>query len=90
MQAKRIPPTFDNPELWKIYADPNKSPKNVAQVSQTISQKYGHLLPLRSGWMEVQGALVPELQRVYAGQISAVQAMKEIAPKVQEILDRTN
>ncbi len=90
MQAKRIPPTFDNPELWKIYADPNKSPRMVAEVTKLISQNYGHLLPLRSGWLEVQGILLPQLQRVYAGQISAAQAMKEIAPKIQEILDRTN
>lgn len=90
MQAKRIPPTFDNPELWKIYADPTKSPKMVVQVSKAIADRYGHTLPLRSGWMEIQGLLLPQLQRVYSGQINAAQAMKEIAPKINEVLKRNN
>ena len=90
MQAKRMPPCVDDPELWKIYADPNKSPHNVAEVSKIVASKYGHALPLRSGWMEIQGLVIPQLQRVYAGQISAKQAMDEIAPKVQEVINRTN
>ncbi len=89
MQAKRMPPTFDDPELWKIYADPTKSPKMVAEITKIIAKDYGHALPLRTGWMEVLGLLLPQLQRVYAGQVTAEQAMNEIAPKVQEVLDRT-
>lgn len=90
MQAKRMPPCVDDPALWKIYADPNKSPRNIAEVSKIVASKYGHALPLRPGWMEIQGLLIPQLQRVYAGQISAKQALDEIAPKIQEIMDRTN
>jgi multiple sugar transport system substrate-binding protein len=89
MQAKRIPPAFDDQKLWNIYSDPNKYPKTITQVSQLISKKYSHLLPLRTGWMEVQGILLPQLQQVYAGQINAKQAMESIAPRVQEVLNRT-
>lgn len=89
MQAKRMPPTVDNPELWKIYADPSKSPRKIAEVTQACASKYGHSLPLRSGWLEVQGLLNPELQKVFAGQISAEAGMKEIAPKIEEVLKRT-
>jgi multiple sugar transport system substrate-binding protein len=88
-QAKRVPPAFDTQKLWELYCDPNKYPKNIFPVTQKIVKSTSHLLPLRTGWMEVSGMVNPQLQRVYAGQVTAEQAMKEIAPKVQAILDRT-
>jgi multiple sugar transport system substrate-binding protein len=88
MQAKRIPPTFDDANLWKIYADPTKSPREVAPVSKLIAKSYGHVYPLRTGWLEIQSELLPQLQRVYSGQLSAAQAMKDIAPKIQAIMSR--
>jgi multiple sugar transport system substrate-binding protein len=88
-QAKRVPPAVDDPKLWELYCDPNRYPKNIFQVTQKIVKSTSHLLPLRTGWMEVSGLVNPQLQRVYAGQLSAEQAMKEIAPKVQAILNRT-
>lgn len=90
MHAKRMPPTFDNPELWKMYADTTKSPKMVVEVTKAIANHYAHTLPLRSGWMEIQGLLLPQLQRVYSGQIDAARGMKEIAPKITEVLKRNN
>ncbi len=90
MKAKRVPPSIDDAELWKLYADPNKYPKNVSESVKTISSaKYSHPLPLRTGWLEVQGLLIPELQKVFSGQISAQAAMKGAAPKIKEILTRT-
>ncbi|HBF39326.1 MAG TPA: hypothetical protein DDW50_18655 [Firmicutes bacterium] len=89
MQARRMPPTVDNPELWKIFADPTKSPRKIAEVTQVCASKYGHALPLRTGWLEIQGLLNPEIQMVFAGQKSASEAMKEIAPKVNEVMERT-
>ncbi len=90
MKSKRVPPSIDDPKLWQLYVDPDKYPKNVAQSAQTIaSAKYSHPLPLRAGWLEVQGALIPELQKVFSGQITAQAAMKGIAPKIKEILTRT-
>ncbi len=90
MKAKRVPPSIDSQDLWKLYADPSKSPKLVVETSKTVATKYGRALPLRPGWNEIQGLLTPQLQRVFAGQVSAEQAMKEIAPKIQETMDRTN
>jgi multiple sugar transport system substrate-binding protein len=88
MQAKRIPPTFDDANLWKMYADPTKSPKKVVAVSKIIAKSYGHLFPLRPGWMEIQSELMPQLQRIFSGQLGAAQAMKKVAPKIQAIMDR--
>jgi multiple sugar transport system substrate-binding protein len=88
MKAQRVPPSIDDPELWKLYANPAKSPKMVVEVSKTIAAKYGHPLPLRTGWIEIQSILIPELQRIYSGQTTAEQAMKAIAPKIQEVMDR--
>ena len=90
MKAQRVPPSISDPELWKLYADPNKYPKNLAESVQIIaSDKHSHPLPLRSGWIEVHGTLVPEFQKVFSGQITAQAAMKGIAPKIKEILTRT-
>jgi multiple sugar transport system substrate-binding protein len=88
-QAKRVPPAVDDPKLWELYCDPNKYPKNIFQVTQKIVKSNSHLLPLRPGWMEVSGIVTPQLQRVYSGQLTAEQAMKEIAPKVKAVLERT-
>lgn len=89
MQANRIPPTFNIPELWEIFADPNKHPHNIVEMTQLIAEQYAHLLPLRPGWNEFMGIIEPELQRIFAGQVGAQQAMDRIAPRVQEVLDRT-
>ncbi len=90
MEAKRMPPTVDNPDLWKIYADPTKSPRKIAEVTQACASKYGHVLPLRPGWLEIQGLLTPQLQKVFAGQLPAATVLKEITPKVEEIMRRTD
>ncbi len=90
MKAKRVPPSIDSQELWSLYADPNKSPKMVIETSKAVAAKYGHPLPLRAGWNEIQGLIVVQLQRVFSGQLSAKQAMNDIAPKVQEVINRTD
>ncbi len=90
MKAKRVPPSIDDQKLWEAYADPTKSPKNVVAVAKAVASKYGHTLPLRVGWNEIQGLLIPQLQRVFAGQTTAEQAMKDLAPRVKDVLDRTS
>jgi len=89
MQANRIPPTFNIPELWEIFADPSKHPFNIVEMTQLIAEQYAHLLPLRPGWNEFMGIIEPELQRIFAGQVRAQEALDRIAPRVQEVLDRT-
>jgi ABC-type sugar transport system, periplasmic component len=89
MQAKRMPPTMDNSKYWGLYADTTKYPKFVEANSKAISKSYGHNLPLRAGWLEVEQVVKPALQLVFTGDKTADVAMKEIAPKAQAVLDRT-
>lgn len=88
MQAKRMPPNIDEPALWALYADSTKSPKNVMAMTKEINAKYGHLLPLVPTWSEVQGLVMPQMQKVYAGSVDAATAMKEIEAQVNTILAR--
>ena len=74
--------------LWDVYFDPNKYPKNIKEVTNLISEKYGHRYQNRSGWNEIKGLIEPQLQKIFSGKLSAQEAMNEIAPKVQEVLDR--
>ncbi|NLG83622.1 MAG: sugar ABC transporter substrate-binding protein [Firmicutes bacterium] len=87
-KAKRVPPAADLPELWNLYVDSTKPPKNIQEVTQAISAKYGRILPLRAGWTEIQGILKPALQKIWAGQASAAQAIKEVKPRILEVLSR--
>lgn len=86
MQAKRMPPNMDDAALWALYADTSKSPKNVMAMTKEINTKYGRLLPLVPTWSEIQGVVMPQIQKVYAGAVDAATAMKEIEPKVNAIL----
>lgn len=89
MKAHRIPPTIDDPKYWAMYADPNKYPKLIAQNTKLISDKYGRLLPLRAGWLEIQQLTTPVLESVFLGQKSAEQGMKDLAPQVAAVLKKT-
>jgi multiple sugar transport system substrate-binding protein len=89
MKAKRMPPTMDSSVYWGLYADATKFPKMVEANSKAISKSYGHKLPLRAGWLEVEQLVKPALQLVFTGDKTAEAAMKEIAPKVQAVMDRT-
>ncbi len=89
MQAKRMPPTMDSAKYWGLYADTTKYPKLVEANSKAISKFYGHKLPLRAGWLEVEQIVRPALQLVLTGDKTAEVAMKEIASKAQAVLDRT-
>jgi multiple sugar transport system substrate-binding protein len=89
MQAKRMPPTMDNPKYWALYVDASKYPKLIETNTKAISKTYGRKLPLRAGWLEVEEAVRPSLQLIFTGDQSASDAMKAIAGRVQAILDRT-
>jgi multiple sugar transport system substrate-binding protein len=88
MRAKRMPPTIDDQRYWELYADPTLYPRNVEANSKIIAETYGRLLPLTGGWLEVENLVVPELQGIIAGAISAEEAMLGIAADAQEVLDR--
>ena len=89
MQAKRIPPCIDDPKYWEMYADPDKYPKMIEENSRRIADVYGHNLPIRPGWLEVQQLVVPAYQQIFLGEMSAGDAMDAIAVKAQAVLDRT-
>ncbi len=88
MQARRMAPTFDRQELWGIYADPDLYPRRVEEASKLIADRYGRLLPLRVGWLEVESLVIPELQGILSGDVSAQEAMDGIAADAQAVLDR--
>lgn len=88
MKAKRMPPTFDEQKYWDLYVDATKPPKAIKEVTQEISTKYGRVLPLRTGWMEIQTLIMGALQKVTAGQVNTNSALKEIEPKVTAILNK--
>lgn len=87
MKAKRMPPTGDDPEMWELYSA-GGAVQNVPEIVKLVNRKYAHTLPLVAGWTEIESTIVPQLQRIFSGQITAEAGMKEIAPKVQSILDR--
>ena len=89
MRARRIPPTIDDQRYWALYADPNRYPRQVEANSKIIAERYGRLLPLRAGWLEIESLVMPEVQGVVSGAISAQAAMDRIAPAVQQVMDRT-
>jgi multiple sugar transport system substrate-binding protein len=88
MKAKRIPPTFDDEKLWSLYADATKPPKDIVPICKEIAAKYGHLLPLRKGWLEVQTLYLQAMQKVFADEATASAALAEVAPKIQAVLDK--
>ena len=89
MNAKRMPPCIDDEKYWAMYADPAKYPRMIEQNSREIAATYGHNLPIRPGWLEVNQLVASAYQQIFLGEKSAQAAMDEIAPKVQAVLDRT-
>jgi multiple sugar transport system substrate-binding protein len=88
MRAKRMSPSIAEQRYWDLYADPTKYPRSVEENFKVIAEEYGRLLPLTGGWLEVENLVVPELQGVLSGAVTAQQAMDRIADDAQEALDR--
>ncbi len=89
VRARRVPPSVMDAQLWALYADPNKSPRRIAEVTQAISEGFGRRLPLRPGWGDVESLVLPELEAVALGEKTARQALEALAPRAQQILDST-
>ncbi|HEY8498741.1 MAG TPA: sugar ABC transporter substrate-binding protein [Limnochordales bacterium] len=87
VRARRVPPSVDDPNLWRLYADPTKPPRRIAEVTQAIAQRYGRRMPLRPGWGDIDSLLSPELQAVALGEKTAKQALDALAARAQQILD---
>ncbi|WP_369018674.1 sugar ABC transporter substrate-binding protein [Thermatribacter velox] len=89
-KAKRIPPTSKIPELWDLYLDPTKPPRKIKEITQLISSTYGRTLPLRKGWLEIEGVLIPALQKTWSAGIEAKTAITEVKAEIEEIMKSKN
>jgi multiple sugar transport system substrate-binding protein len=89
-KAKRVPPSIDDDKYWDYYLDVNSYPKNIKEVTKLIFTKNGRLAQVRRGYLEMEQLLTPVFQNVMLGNATAERAMKDVAPRVQAILDKSN
>ena len=89
--ARRIPPSLNNDDtLWDLYLDSTKYPFKIKEVTDLINSTYGHQLPLRAGYSEIDANTVPIFQKIMTGAVTAQQGLDELGVKVEEIIARTN
>jgi multiple sugar transport system substrate-binding protein len=89
-KAKRVPPSIVGDKYWDYYLDPNMYPQNIKEVTNIIFTTNGNLAPIRRGYLELEQLLTPVIQNVLLGNVTAERAMKDITPRAQAILDKTN
>jgi multiple sugar transport system substrate-binding protein len=90
MQAKRVPPSIDDPKYWDLYLDADKYPRNIKEVTGLIFEKYGNLASVRRGYLELEQLITPVMQNILLGQVSAEKGIKDISGRAQAILDKSN
>ena len=90
MNAKRVPPSIKGDEYWDMYLNAGEYPTNIKDVTNLVFEKYGNLAPVRRGYLEMEQTLTPIVQEIMLGNTTAEVSMKEISPKIQAILDKTN
>jgi multiple sugar transport system substrate-binding protein len=88
MKAKRVPPSIDNNKYWDLYFDPSLYPKNIKEVTDLIFTRYGRLAQIRKGYLELEQTITPVIQNIMLGNVTAEQGLKEVAPRVQAILEK--
>lgn len=86
--AKRMPPTMTDPSLWTLYLDAGKYPMRIQEVSSLIIERKGHVLPLRSGYSEIEQEAMTAVSQAILGNKTALQAFQDIRPKVETIIRR--
>jgi multiple sugar transport system substrate-binding protein len=89
-KAKRVPPSIDDDKYWDYYLDANSYPKNIKEVTKLIFTTNGRLAQVRRGYLEMEQTLTPVFQNVMLGNATAERALKDVAPRVQAILDKSN
>lgn len=91
IQARRMPPMLLNDDtLWDQFLTPGKYPQDIQKVTEQIATIYGHKLPLRKSYSEIETSLTPVFQSIMIGEVSAKDGFSKIAPKIQTIIDRNN
>lgn len=88
MQARRIPPTIRGEEYWDLYVDTTQHPLRIREVTEAISETYGRGMLIRSGLFEIEQSVLPAIQRVFLGESTAAEALREVTPAAQAVLDR--
>ena len=90
MEAKRVPPSIKGEKYWDLYLGDGEYPTNIQEVTDLVFGTYGRLAPVRKGYLELEQLLTPICQNIMLGNTTAKEAMTEIAPNAQAILDRSN
>ncbi len=89
MKAKRVPPSIKGDEYWDLYLNAGEYPTNIKDVTNKIFNQYGRLAPVRKGYLEVEQNLTSLVQNVMLGNTTAEKAMKDIAPRINTILNNS-
>lgn len=80
--AHRCAPMLLNDDtLWPTYMGSGKYPSNIQEVTGLIATKYGHQLPLRKGYNELVSLVMPVVQKVLMGDVTAEEGMAGISKK---------
>lgn len=91
VSARRIPPSLavEADFLWSLYlGDTDKYPHKLQEVTMLIAEKYGHSLPLRSGYSEIDITTVPFYQRIISGNLGVEEGLEQLGEKIEAIIER--
>jgi multiple sugar transport system substrate-binding protein len=89
--AHRCAPVLLNDDtLWPTYMASGEYPSNIQEVAGLIATKYGHELPLRKGYNELVSLVVPVVQKILMGDVTAEEGMASISRKAADIIARNN
>ena len=56
------------------------NPSDIQEVTLAISSTYGRELPLRKGWLEIEGILMPTLEKVWTGGLMQKKPSSKLSP----------
>ena len=82
-------PSFNTEEdLWALYLEPYGYPSNAEDVTKLIYSDYQHQLPLRPGFSELDGLLLPVFKRIMTGSLSAEEGLEELSGRIEAVLSK--
>jgi multiple sugar transport system substrate-binding protein len=89
--AHRCAPMLLNDDtLWPTYMGSGKYPSNIQEATGLIATKFGHQLPLRKGYNELVSLVVPVVQKILMGNVTAQKGMEGISDKAADIIARNS
>ena len=91
VNSKRVPPMLTNDNtLWPSYVQADVYPLKIEEVTNLIAKKYGHKLPLRKGYAEANSLVMPVIQKIMMGDVSAKEGFASLSTKMTELIQRNN